>query len=149
MRKIFCLLVVLLGLVAIGNAQGTLVKNGKFRNQTSVLVGTIVTPDTDGLFRLSVYATITTADTSSNSNWQVNFYWTDDSGVQQQAHDPVLTGYSNRVGQFDGPFGVPPEGGVESVFEAKAGTPITFDVIQQGSPDRSAYSFYYTLERLE
>jgi hypothetical protein len=36
------------------------------------------------------------------------------------------------------------------IFEAKAGTPITYDVNQSGGPpDNSAYSLFYTLERLE
>jgi hypothetical protein len=34
-------------------------------------------------------------------------------------------------------------------IEAKAGTPIAYSVYQQGSPDNSAYSLYYVVERIE
>jgi len=34
-------------------------------------------------------------------------------------------------------------------LEAKAGTPVTYDVTLSGPPDNSIYSLYYTLERLE
>ena len=44
MRKNLNLLVVLLGLVAIANAQGTVIKKGKFKNQTAPIPETAGTP---------------------------------------------------------------------------------------------------------
>ena len=41
------------------------------------------------------------------------------------------------------------QGGTVIPFEAKAGTSITYSVTQCCNPDNSAYSLYYTLERLE
>jgi hypothetical protein len=39
--------------------------------------------------------------------------------------------------------------GAALTLEAKSGTAISYSVIQTGAPDGSAYSLYYTLERLE
>ena len=153
MRRILCLLIVLLGLVAIGNAQGTIIKKGKLKNQTAPIPETvIVTPSTDGLFRLSVYATVTTANIASESFWSVNLFWTDDAGPQ--VGPGVLFTYQgvSELGSFIpeySPYGTGAGGGFDTVFEAKAGTPISYSVTQQGLPDNSAYSLYYTLERLE
>ena len=148
MRKSVCLVVVLLTLVAIGNAQGTVIKKGKLKNQTAPIPETvIVTPTTDGLFRLSLYASVTTIDISSKAYWYVNVFWTDDFGSQAAAN--ILWGLPQWGGQFINPAGGATIGGVESVFEAKAGTPISYSVTQTSGSDSSAYSLYYTLERLE
>ncbi len=60
-----------------------------------------------------------------------------------------MTGYGNKPGQFQSNDDNSGLGGISFPFEAKAGTPITYVVEQNPSPDNSAYSLYYTLERLE
>jgi hypothetical protein len=99
------------------------------------------------LYRLSAYATVAKPDPSSQSTWQFGLQWTDDAGSGQLANSS-LVGYGCCAGEFDWENSFP-IGGVTVVIEAKAGTPVTYSVIQAGLPDSSAYSLYYTLERLE
>ena len=128
-------------------ASPQIVARGKFPNQTApILTATIFTPTQTGLYRLSVYATISKADPNSRAYWAYTFNWTDDSGVQSQPQ--LLIGYAPNLGQFYYQGGIT-LGGTSMPFEAKAGTPITHDVTQYYGPDNSAYSLYYTLERLE
>jgi hypothetical protein len=123
-----------------------IVARGKLVNQTTTIpVTTILTPAQDGLYRLSVYATVSNPDLNSGSWWSYNPAWTDDGGSVPE--NGLLYGYGNTHGPFiyESLYG----SGVAIPFEAKAGTSITYSVTQQGPPDNSAYSLYYTLERLE
>jgi hypothetical protein len=124
-----------------------IVAKGKLPNQTAPIpTTTIFTPTQTGLYRLSVYATISKADPNSGSYWAYTFNWTDDSGVQSQPQ--LLIGSGPTLGQFYYQGGIV-LGGTSMPFQVKAGTPITHDVTQYNGPDNSAYSLYYTLERLE
>jgi hypothetical protein len=130
-----------------------IVAKGKLRNQTAPIPATaIFTPPQDGVYRLNIYATITTSDSNSQSAWDVNVGWTDDTSSTQVANT-VLEGNGYIPGQFVHPnpdgsswFAL---GGFGTPVEAKAGTPITYTVQQFGPADGSVYSIYYTLERLE
>jgi hypothetical protein len=125
-----------------------IVAKAKLTNQTApITTTTILTPTQTGLYRLSIYATVTQNDPTSTSNWNVDVQWTDDSG-QQQSVNSLLVASDNVLGQFiwENFFAL---GGTSVTLEAKVGTPITYSVTQCCSPDNSAYSLYYTLERLE
>jgi hypothetical protein len=130
-------------------ASPQIVARGKLANQTAPIpTTTIFTPVQTGLYRLSVYATISKADSNSGSDWLYSMEYADDSGPQ--ALSQLLYGYNNTPGQFTlySQF-FNDAGGPTVTFEAKAGTPITYGVALQGPPDDSAYSLYYALERLE
>ena len=123
----------------------SIVARGKVVNRsTTVPTTTIFTPQETGLYRLSVYGTITTADANSQSNWSYYLGWTDDAGAQLQ--QGIVVGDGNTLGPFAFVFVV---GGASYPFEAKAGVAVTYSIVQNGPPDGSAYSLYYTLERLE
>jgi hypothetical protein len=123
-----------------------IVARGKVVNRSSgVPTTTIFTAKQTGLYRVSAYATITTADSTSQSNWSFDFGWTDDAG--EQTEQGLLVGWGNAVGPFG--FSNLIVGGAAYPFEALAGTPVTYTIIQQGSPDGSAYSLYYTVEQLQ
>jgi hypothetical protein len=130
-------------------ASPQIVAKGKFPNQTAPIpITAILTPKEDGLYRFSAYGTITTAQ-GGNSEWNVNLFWNDDSGLPQSVLG-LLIAFGGTSGQFvEFGYVIATNGGAVSVFEAKAGTPITYSVTQFGPPDNSAYSLYYTLERLE
>jgi hypothetical protein len=128
----------------------TIVAKGKLVNQAAPIpTTTLFTPSQSGLFRLSAYATITTAAPNYGSFWEYNFTWTDDSGIIAGGGNSVLfAGSGNSVlGPFvwNGVAGFGPT----VVFEAKAGIPVTYNVTLLGPSDGSAYSLYYTVERLE
>ena len=128
--------------------QPQIVAKGKLPNQTAPIpTTTIFTPTQTGLYRMSVYATIVKADPDSGSSWGYGYYWTDDAGTETTGG--ILAGYGSSLGQFYYENFFSNVGGPSSVFEAKAGTPITYNVYQQGPSDNSVYSLYYTLERLE
>jgi hypothetical protein len=120
----------------------------KLVNQTAPIpTTTIFTPTHDGVYRLSSYATLTTADPNSNSFWSFNIGWTDDAG--SQVYNGLL--FDPQVDRATGPFvwsQIAPYGATVLV-EAKAGTPITYSVTLEGVADNSAYSLYYTLEQIE
>jgi len=128
-------------------ATPVILARGKMLNQTAPIpTTTILTPATTGLFRLSIYATVTTTDPSSQSSWGIDPQWTDDAETQNAGG--VLIGYGGALGQFQFQ-GDTQLGGLSISFEAKAGTPITISTYQNGPPDSSVYALYYTLERLE
>jgi len=130
-----------------------IVARGKLLNQTAPIPTTaIFTPTQSGLYRLSVYSTITTSDPNSQSNWYVNLLWTDGAGSERVNN--LLVGLNNTATQFTQGWayqlGASPTGGSVAVFEAQAGQPITYSVtLENGPADNSKYSLYYTLERLE
>jgi hypothetical protein len=121
-----------------------IVAKGKFLNQTAAITKTILIPTQAGLYRLSAYATITVADPNSQSEWIYVNNWTDDSGVLNSW--TPLYGPGRSAGGFGDFIGT---GGASILIEVKAGTPIAVTVTQSGPADQSAYSLYYTLERLE
>jgi hypothetical protein len=125
------------------------VAKGKLLNQTApIATTTIFTPVQTGLYRLSVYATLPVNNEFSTSSWNYNIGWTDDTGPQ--AVQGFLFQQGNVLGQFyNFNFGPNVLGGTTLPFEAKTGTPITHSMTQLGSPDGSAFSLYYVLERLE
>jgi hypothetical protein len=156
MYKTLCVAVLLLPTLVL--AQGSksasagtfsspqIVAKGKLPNQTAPIpTTTIFTPVQTGLYRLSVYATILKTAANSNAYWDYSFNWTDDEGAESQSG--FLIGYDTVFGQFYYQGGSP--GAPSMPFEAKAGTPITYDVQQYNGTDDSVYSLYYTLERLE
>lgn len=123
-----------------------IVASGKLVNQSAPIPNhTIFTPTQDGLYRLSVYAAITTGDPSSQSYWNYNVFWADASGPQTAYG--LLTQQGNRGGQFTQLLNYY-VGGPAMVFEAKGGKGIRYGV-SHDSPDNSAFSLYYTLEQLQ
>jgi hypothetical protein len=126
-----------------------IVAKGKLVNQTAPIpTTTIFTPTQVGLYRISVYMTLTKVDIASNSTWWFTMNWTDDGGAESAG---------NLVNLIDnqGPpqaYGIQQNGamfGPVLSFESAAGTPVTYVVGQSGGSDNSAYSLYYTVERLE
>ena len=159
MFKALCVAVLLVPIFAIAQttkasttppfASPVIVAKGKFVNQTAPIpTTTIFTPPQTGLYRLSVYATLTKSDPASLSSWSYGVNWTDDTGAQQYGGGVQFAAGNSPTGQFtfENFFD---NGGPTVVFEAKAQTPITSTMTQIGPPDNSAYSLYYTLERLE
>jgi hypothetical protein len=119
---------------------------GRLVNQTaSIPTTTIFTPTQDGLYRMSVYITMTKADPNSGSYWTYNIAWTDDAGAESE--NELFHQNDNTPGQFVYQF-LATLGGTAVPFEAKAGTPVTHSTKQVGPPDSSAYSLYYVIERL-
>ena len=132
-----------------------IVAKGKLLNKTvTIPTTTIFTPTQAGLYRLSVYATLTTAATGNAGHWSVNIFWTDNSFVPQSAFS-ILYGQDSIGSQFSqlGNVGLLGQGifmgGTTTIIEDESGQPISYSVTQDGGPDNSAYSLYYTLERLE
>jgi hypothetical protein len=124
-----------------------IVAKGKLTHRSAPIpTTTIFTPAADGLYRLSVYATITQIDSSSNSYWFYNVGWTNDGGAQDA--NSIIYGYPQTPVQFiwESTYDI---GGPVLTFEAKAGAPVTHQVVQSGPPDNSAYSLYWVVERLE
>jgi hypothetical protein len=162
MFKTLCLVILLVGTVALtgrnlaatsaasfGSPQ--IVAQGRLVNQTAPFSHTILTPTEDGLYRLSAYATITTADANSTSNWIYGFNWTDPTEKVQNVG--LLGANDYQLGQFTDyalwSTGNPiTSGGVTRTFQVTKGTPITQTMSLSGPSDNSAYSLYYTLERL-
>jgi hypothetical protein len=128
-----------------------IVAKGKFLNQTAAIPQTnVYVPVDSGLYRISAYATVTTpSNTDNTSYWQFNAEWTDDSGQTYNGGGAQLLSDSNfdQNGSFIWIGNC--QCGATMVLEAKGGTPISISTTLTGPPDNSAYSLYYTLERLE
>jgi hypothetical protein len=126
-----------------------IVARAKLLNQTAPIpTTTILTPTQSGLYRLSVYGTVTQLDTISTVFWDFQPSWTDDNGTPN-----LLTGFyfTENGDSTVQPFFWTADGfsGASVVLQAKAGTPITYAVTQTGALGNGQYSLYYTLERLE
>jgi hypothetical protein len=159
MYKSICIAVLMVGLLALmehsSNAVPTpftspiIVARGKVVNHTGQLSSnTIFTPNQSGLYRLSAYATMTTADPNSTSTSYYSIAWSDDSGQTRGAtNDTELGSFSNAAIWYE--LGNQwQDSGISRTFQANAGAPI----LQYAGPDaadNSAYSLYWTLERLE
>jgi len=122
-----------------------IVARGKQMNQTAPIPPTtIFTPSQDGLFRLSMYGTMTTIDPNSQSGWRYTLTWTDASDT---VNIQVLFASSdNEAGRWAGFSGEP---AWTPAFQAKAGIPVTYSITQNGPPDSSVYALYWAVERLE
>jgi len=154
MYKSVCVVVVLLAAFAFTSGSRSadaspttpigpsIVAHAKLTNQTATIPATtILTPKTTGLYRLSIYQTLTTANPASQSCWEIILNWTDDAGAEEAE---VNCDFGSQT---------PPQAYVYSpqvlTFEVTAGSPLTYSVAQFGGSDGTAYSLYYTLERLE
>jgi hypothetical protein len=144
------------GSKSVGSSPPTLtapiiVASGKVLNQTVPYSATIFTPGESGLFRLSAYATLTTSTPNSFSNWLYGFTWTDSTGTVQGV--TALGSQDYAKGQFwdmaASGTNVTYMGGPSITFQANKGTPITQSVSFSGTPDGTAYSLFYVLERIE
>lgn len=122
-----------------------IVVKGKLANVTGVIPQTtIFTPTATGLYRLSVYATTTTADPGSGSFYGYNLFFTDVTGAQQS--------YQELLASTDGQTGVWNQGLVpySVAFQAEAGTPVSYSLtLEQGPADTAVFALYYVVERLE
>jgi hypothetical protein len=122
-----------------------IVAKGKLVNQTAPIpITTIFTPSQTGLYRLSLY--MTTTKRAPLQAWNFNLFWTDDAGAEtdyvliaQGGSPPYAYGTNPYYGTWPGQV---------ITFEAVAGTPVNYSVIQTG-PGDSAYSEYYVVEQLE
>ena len=148
MRKAVAVLIVLLASLTFANGQELtsphIVAKGKFVNQNTTFTKTIFTPKRTGLYRISMYMTMTTNDPHSGSNWNVFLDWIDDSGPQLTEFAFEPTGAQQGVALC-----IPSNNiGCSWPLEVTATTPITLSVSQSGPPDNSAYSLYYVIEAL-
>jgi hypothetical protein len=150
MKKILLATAVLIVALALAGDRSTanpmapapapgIVAKAKLVDQTAPIpVTTMFTAPEDGLYRLSFYPSITTADPSSHSTWNFNIFWTDLGAPLSFA--PLSFGNGNRAGMFE----TTPN---PICLQLKAGTALTYSVT--GGGDSSVYSLYFTLERLE
>jgi hypothetical protein len=139
------------GSVPVNLTTPMIVASGRLLNQKGAFSQTIYTPGVSGVFRLSVYATITTADPASSSDWSYGYSWTDASGTLQNVGLALIASNAQLGAFIDGAsFGNGiSTGGFTRTFQANKAMPIIHFTGEGGSPDNSAYSVYYVLERLE
>lgn len=158
MKKTLCVVAVLVVAalaLSFGSARPPLtapiiVASGQALHRTNPLPQVpMYTPVVDGVYRVSVYATLTTRDASSNSYWAYNVAWTDAAGAGQYAWLLLADG-ANNVGMFY-PYWNQNEqaGSYPIVIQARAGRPIIHSMSQSGPPDGSAYNLYWVVEQIQ
>jgi hypothetical protein len=119
----------------------TVIARLALRNQTAPIpTTTIFVPQRDGVFRLSLYTTLTQY-APSNNVWIFQLGWTDEEGLRS----------NNLIWMPSASHGcaLPQSGyacGPVITFEAKAGQPVTYQV--QGTADGSVYAMFFAIERL-
>jgi hypothetical protein len=157
MYKSVCALIVLLAVFAFTSGSRSadaspttpigpaIVAHAKLANQTAPIpTTTIFTAKTAGLYRMSIYQTLTTANPTSQSCWEVIVNWSDDAGTEEGQTNCVFGSQTLPQAYLNPPFP-----GQVFTFEVTAGSPVTYSVAQFGASDGTVYSLYYTLERLE
>jgi hypothetical protein len=149
-------MVVLLGSVLVFKSAGSqnpsltapiIVASGSLTHHNKPFELPMYTPTQDGVFRVSVYPTLTQSDPNSESAWYFVLVWTDGAGPGQSADLFYIPG--NSKGPFLTYWGNVPLGGSSTVIQAKANTPIIQSMGQNGNPDNSAYSLFYVVEQLQ
>lgn len=122
-----------------------IIVKGKLANLTGVIPQTtIFTPTATGLYRLTVYATTTTADPNGGSYYGYNLFFTDVTGTQQ-SYQELLASTDSQIGVWNNglvPYSV--------AFQAEAGTPVSYSfTLESGPGDTAVFALYYVVERLE
>jgi hypothetical protein len=127
----------------------TIVKKVTLPNQTGPINGTIFTPVTNGLFRVSVYMTQTVPGNNANNFWGYNLAWFDDAGSESTQGAVVQLGVSQAIPFAWGSLPGVRSPGNATVIEAIAGHPVTFSVDNYlGTGSYGTYSLYFAVERL-
>lgn len=120
---------------------------------------TLLTPQSDGLFRISSYGVITVPN-STQGMWDVQLTWTDESGPEicgggQQGGDIpcVLLGMWTNLTptRFGVNYSIWYSPNATAVVRLKAGTPLAFAVLADSNfPNVSGttYDLYFTVEQL-
>src|SRR5580700_162222 len=135
MYKTLCAVILLLPIFAIAQDSNPasapsaftsplIVAKARLLNRTAPIpTTTIWTPTQSGLYRLSVYGSVTQLNTISTVFWDFQPSWTDDSGTPN-----LLTGFyfTENGDSTVQPFFWTADGfsGASVVLQAKAGTPI-------------------------
>jgi hypothetical protein len=125
----------------------TIVARFNQRNITQTIPSmTVFTPAETGLYRVSVYLTVVVA-VSSDSDWQVDWNWTDDAGPENTQLAFSYTYSTPLAAWFTNPIGA---GVPEPVtFEAVAGQPVSFNLYAPPGNTGAACSMAMIVERLE
>jgi hypothetical protein len=106
-------------------------------NQSKAIPATtIYTPNTDGLFRVSAYLSLTTVKNVNNEGWELLLAWTDEIGTKK-ANTNSYNGGSNALTDT-------------FVVRGIAGQPLgyTTNPISGGGP-QSNYNLFIVVEELE
>ncbi len=141
-----------LSLVAVVAAQDTPGKGGpaaatypqivakiSLLNQTTSLPATtILTPTTNGTYRLSVYWAETVPGPNVG-NWQLTFGWTDEVGAESNGQGLIL--YPTKAPPFDSVQQT-------QIVRANAGTPITYTVGGLGAVPTGTYDLFIVAEKI-
>ena len=91
-------------------------------NQTGPINGTIFTPVTNGLFRVSVYMTQTVPGNNANNFWGYNLAWFDDAGSESTQGEVVQMGGSQAITYATGSLtGVRSPGNATAIEAIKPG----------------------------
>ncbi len=160
MNRTLCVMVLLLGgalALSFGSASTAgatstsplIVAKRRLVNQTAPIPTTMIfTPTQSGLYRLSMYATVTHANPSTNDNWYTHIYWSDDAGAEESnGAGYILSWNSGNAPPSAWANSTGDQPGLVITFEAVAGMPVSYAV--GGVTDGSAFSLYYVAELLE
>jgi hypothetical protein len=136
-------------LPATGSPSPLIVARGKFTHITqSIPTTTLFTPSATGLYRLSVYTTLSTPIPSSEQDWYYVLGWTDDGGLETSNQTVYVNSSQVPPNAWGSAANAGLSPGSVSTFEAVAGSPVTYSFILS-SPDNSVSSLYWAVERLE
>jgi hypothetical protein len=155
MYKTLCIVALLVGSLALTGRTSNAASSTVFTSAVIVATGqvldqidpidttTIFTPSQDGLFRLSVYATITKPNSNSLSEWNYNLLWTDAAGPESQRRLLISNNALRGVFNWNNPA-------YPLVFQGTAGAPVSYSVLRiPNKPDHTMYSLYYVVEQLQ
>jgi hypothetical protein len=154
MYKTLWAVVILIGLMAVTGRTSSaapsttltspvIVATGQVLDQTAPIAKTtIFTPSQNGLFRLSVYATLTKPNSNSSSEWNYSLFWTDDAGIESQRRLLISNNALRGVFNWNNPL-------YPLVFQGIAGAPVSYSVVRIGAQDQTTYSLYYVVEQLQ
>ena len=108
---------------------------------------TLYKPTQDGMYRVSVYATLIRRDPDSQSSWSYSVQWAD--AVTDNATGLFYEPGNDQLGQFysSPSFGIQVSSPI--VLQARSGNNIVQNMLQNGPPDESAYDLYWVVEQIQ
>jgi len=144
-RKTLPVLLFLISYCVVGLAQSnpTIVASVSLTDQTvAIPITTIVSPTADALYRISVYASVT----SGTANFSRTFLgWTDDVGHQGFVfQSPAPSTHCKDTQHFN-----QNNCAITTIIRAKAGTPVTYRVSPAPFGAQVNYDLFFTVEQLQ
>jgi hypothetical protein len=136
-RLLVLSLIVLASAAAFAQSPVIVAQVSLLNQQNTIPTTTLVTPATNGVYRVSAYLIGSKYD--NQNEWNVGLLWKDEIG-QEKTIQNWLIAPNNQIPLYSQAM---------QILRATAGNPITYHVGVLGTPRGVTYNLFITVEQLE